>query len=144
MSIKIKKENSNIYKETENINKQPLSTSDSSPESTDRKLHNQIQSKVAQYLKEKRTMNDSLFKVTLETIYYDIFKKNLTYRNIPDDISLQINIKKIMDDYSYVKGYNILKYYMHKNKIMPDESLLSVTALFYATLKNFIKRMDTK
>ena len=145
MPVKIEKDDElNINEETKNINKKQLEQKDASDESKDNQLHNQIKNKIIKFTKDKRTMNDALFKVTLETIYYDIFKKRLVYRNIPDDIELQINLKKIKDDYSYIKGYNILEYYSHKNKVLEGKSLIVVTALFYTTLNTFIKRLDTK
>jgi len=145
MAIKIEKDdNINLHKETEDINKKQMQANDASDESDEKDLQNQIKNKIVKFTKENRTMNDSLFKVTLETIYYDIFKKKLVYRNIPNDIELQINIEKIMDDYSYVKGYTILEYYSHKNKVLEGESLVTVTALFYTTLKKFINRLKTK
>lgn len=145
MAVKIERDdNIDLNKESDNINKKQLTQSDNSDEANDAQLQNQIKNKIVKFTKDNRTMNDALFKVTLETIYYDIFKKKLTYRNIPDDIELQINIKKIAEDYSYVKGYNILEYYSHKNKVLEGESLITVTALFYTTLNKFIKRLNMK
>jgi len=126
-----------------NINKKYVASADTenTPEDTNAKLHNVIHNKFIDYVKSKRTMTDAYFKVALTCVYDDIYKKHLVFKNIPDDVEIQSNIKSILDNVSYSKCYSILNYYAKDGEkdIIGAKDIVDVTAMFYATLHHFIK-----
>jgi len=104
-------------------------------------LHNEIHNKYLNFMKNRRTMADSYFRVTLIAVYNEIFKKNLVWKNISLEVDIQLNIKRILKDYSYIQVYDIIKYYSDETDqpSLIGEDIVSLTAMFYSSLFLFVK-----
>jgi hypothetical protein len=147
MAVKIEQDNQQENKlnhESPNINKKFIGSADKEKSNTTGKvdLHNQIHNKFMKFVKKNRTMTTAYFKATLSVVYQDIYKKNLVWKNIEIEADIQINIKKILKDYSYVKVYDILVYYSKEagKDMLDSKNIVEVTAMFYSTLYFFVKR----
>lgn len=104
-------------------------------------LHNEIHNKYLNFMKNRKTMTESYFRVTLIAVYNEIFKKNLVWKNISLEVDIQLNIKRILKDYSYVQVYDIIKYYSEETEqvALAGEDIANLTAMFYSTLFLFVK-----
>lgn len=147
MSIVLKQDNEQNIKiehESDNVNSKILSSMDNKESATTAKvdMHNIIHNKFLVDVKNNKQMNSAYFKVTLTAVYSEIYKKNLVWKNIPDDADIQINITKILKNTSYVKVYDILKFYAKDSQkdMLDDAQTADVTALFYSSLYFFDKR----
>lgn len=146
MSIKISQDyaqENKINSESPDINKKFIGSVDKKDgETTSRTdLHNSIHNQYLSYIKTGRTMSDSYFKATMSAIYSDIYKKNLVWKNLTEDADIQINLKKILNNFSFVKSYDILKYYSEESGkgMLDDTALINLTGMVYATLYNTLK-----
>jgi len=147
MPITLKQDNDqnvNIHKESDNVNNKIIVSMDKKDSGTTNNinLHNAIHTKFVIFVKDNKLMNMAYFKATFNVVFRDIFKTNLQWANIPTDIDIQINIKKILKDNSYLKVFNIIRYYSNESgkDLVDDKEAVDVTALFYSTLFQFVKR----
>jgi hypothetical protein len=147
MSITLKQDNDqnvNIHNESDNVNNKIIVSMDRKDGSTTNNIniHNAIHNKFVIFVKDNKLMNMAYFKATFNVVFRDIFKTNLQWANIPTDIDIQINIKKILKDNSYLKVFNIIRYYSNESgkDLVDDKEAVDVTALFYSTLFQFVKR----
>lgn len=146
MSIKISQDSAadnKLNSESEDINAKYLGSADKkeSDSNSQSSIQNSIHNEYLQCVKTNRTMSDSYFKAVLMAVYSETFNKSLSWKNIQDDADIQINLKKLLNNYSFVKTHNILKYYSDEagKDMLKGNDLISLTALFYATLHQFIK-----
>lgn len=141
MSIKINHENMNLYKFGEKINNKIviINENENSETSQDFDLNQKIFNKYLDFIKVKNMMHEEYFKILLPITYHNVFTKTLTWKNVPDEIDVQINIKKMLGDVSLIQTYEIFKYYNKKNDTFKKENLIDLTALFYSTLYFYIK-----
>jgi hypothetical protein len=148
MSIQISQDSSSenkINSESENINDKYLGSVDKkdSDASNQGDIHNTIHNEYLNLVKNGRTMSQSYFKAALGAVYSETFGKSLVFKNIPDDADLQINLKKLHKNFSFAKTHDILKYYSDEagKDVLKGGDFINLTALFYATLYDFIKNM---
>jgi len=146
MAIRISQDYSQenkINNESEDINKKFLGSVDREDANTTTRtnIQNDIHNAYLNCVKTNRTMAAAYFKAALGAVYSEIYKKSMSWKNLQDDIDLQINLKKILNNCSYVKVHDILKYYSDEAEkdMIKDDDLINLTAMFFATLHNLIK-----
>lgn len=151
MTIKISQDvdqDNKLNSESKDINKKFLGSVDrkESHDTARISLHNEIHNMFLNFVKTERKMSDAYFKVSLSAVYSDIFKKNLSWKNITDEADVQLNIKRILKDYSYIKIYDILKYYSDEaeQNMLEGSDIVNITAMFYSSLYFFVKREMTE
>ncbi len=147
MALKLSQDTTQEHKvntSSKNINKKYLASADNegSTDESNVKIHNVIHNKFISYVRKQKYMNNSYFKSTLVCVYSDIYKKKLVWKNIVTDTEIKTNIKNIKNDVSYSKVYSILNYYAKDGAkdVINAKDLLDVTAMFFSTLNNFVKR----